>query len=89
MHQNEKRIPLADLVIRAIGGEGRGAKTRTARALGIDLAQVSRWGMPRSQKGTGGDVERWLKPVILELATEKCLDITPTDLVLGYRKVPA
>lgn len=89
MHPKEKRITLAELVINAFGGDGRGAKTRTARALGIDLAQVSKWGMTRAQKGFGGDVQRWLKPQILEIAKERNLDITAEDLVRGYRKVSA
>lgn len=89
MHHKEKRIPLAEIVIRAFGGEGRGAKTRTAKALDLTLTEVCKWSAPRSKKGTDGDIPRWLKPRLLELAESQNLDITPKDLVLGYRKVSA
>jgi hypothetical protein len=83
------RIPLAELVVRQIGGEKHGAATKTAQALGIRLTDVSKWKAPKEKKGFGGDIPHSLHEKILDLAKERNLDITAEDLVRGYRKVSA
>lgn len=83
------RIPLAELVVREIGGNGRGAAAKTARALGITPSEVSKWKAPKEKWGFGGDVPTRLKERILDFAKRENLDITPEDLIRGYRKVPA
>jgi len=68
----------ADYVIELFGGV-----RATARAIGRDHSSVQAWKKPRSKKGTDGQVPRKAQVLILNLAKERELDITASDLLLG------
>lgn len=53
-----------------------------ARAVGRNPSSIVRWRRPKSEGGTGGAVPSSLQGVILALARERGLDISPADLIL-------
>lgn len=91
MNQNAKdaRKLLAQLVVEEIGGVRKTARLLESKGFAIKPGDVTKWNYPKERKGCAGNIPWRLKPAILELAEELQLDITPRDLVLGYRKVGA
>lgn len=68
----------AEYVIKTFGGV-----RATARAIGRDKSSVSVWRASKAKKGTGGLIPHKAQALILKVAREKNLDITPEDLILG------
>jgi transposase-like protein len=68
----------AELVIERFSGV-----CKLARALGKSPSTISRWKKPRDEGGTGGLVPSQSQPKLLELARERGISLTPTELVTG------
>lgn len=68
----------AEYVIRVFGGV-----RATARAIGRSPASVSKWRTGRTRRGTGGRVPSVAAAIILGVAKDRGLDITPYDLLCG------
>jgi DNA-binding transcriptional regulator YdaS (Cro superfamily) len=71
----------AQYVIRTFDGVGA-----TARAIGCDASNVSKWAKPRART-PAGTIPQCRHAAILAKAKELGLDITPTDLVIGREVV--
>lgn len=65
-------------VIKAFGGV-----RPLARALGKSPSSVSRWAKPRRLKGTGGSIPTREQRRILDLAQERGIALSLSDVVLG------
>ena len=72
------RLSPAEYVITTMGGVNA-----TARALGRSPAAVSKWQAPKGEKGTGGEIPRFLRKEILLFARKNNLDITLDHLEFG------
>lgn len=70
----------AAYVIHVMGGVNA-----TARAISRSPAAVSKWKSPRHKKGTGGEVPRKARKLILKYAMVHGLDISADDLEYGRR----
>lgn len=73
-----KTMTPAEIVITAFGGI-----VATARAINRDPSTISRWRMPKHQKGSGGSVPTGVQRIILEEARKRGLAITEKDLIWG------
>lgn len=60
-----------------------GSMRKTARAVGRTNAAVCMWTKPRTRGGCGGNVPAAAQRIILKIAKEKSLPITPNDLHYG------
>jgi hypothetical protein len=54
-----------------------------SRIIGRSPAAICRWKDPRSKKGCGGRVPTAAQHIILQLAKQFKLPITPADLIYG------
>lgn len=68
----------ADIVISRFGGV-----RSLARLLRKDPSTIHRWKQPTDKGGLGGRVPSAVQVTLLELAKEKGIGLTPTELVLG------
>lgn len=75
--EQHKTTP-ADLVIERFGGV-----CALARLLLKNPSTISRWRKSRDEGGTGGLVPSQSQPRLLELAAERGIRLTPTELVTG------
>ncbi len=73
-----RRLTPAEYVIRTFGGA-----TRLAKALGRNRSAVTKWPYPRRRDGCDGKIPTSLQKKILDLALERGLDVTPSDLICG------
>lgn len=73
-----KLLSPAEYVIYAFGGV-----RPAARAIGRDGGSVCAWKRSRAKKGTDGRVPSKAQALILSVAKEREIDITPEDLVIG------
>lgn len=68
----------AELVIERFGGV-----CALARLLVKNPSTISRWKKPREEGGTGGLVPSQSQPLLLALAQEKGIRLTPSELLTG------
>lgn len=54
-----------------------------ARLLKKNPSTISRWKKPREEGGTGGLVPSQSQPILLALAQEKGIRLTPSELLTG------
>lgn len=54
-----------------------------ARLLKKNPSTISRWKKPRDEGGTGGLVPSQSQPVLLALALERGIQLTPSELLTG------
>ena len=60
-----------------------GGVRATARALNRTPSAVSKWAKPRKRGGSGGEIPSIHQKLILKIADERGLPITPNDLIYG------
>lgn len=60
-----------------------GSIRKTAKTIGRTRGAVTNWGRPKNKGGNGGDVPGPSQRIILRIAKERGLDITPNDLAYG------
>lgn len=78
MYTIQKHLTPAEYVILVFKGV-----RATARVLGRSPSSVSKWTKSKELRGTDGNVPSSAARAILSIARERCLDITPNDLLNG------
>lgn len=80
----KKTMSPAELVIERFDGV-----CALARLLGKNPSTISRWKTPREDGGTGGLVPSQSQPILLALAKELGVQLSPTELLTGVPDVGA